>query len=78
MSTRLGKIQDQPPTTTKRAFDIDIAMARLRQAVAPLPVAAMYQLADEGFCSPFEQLVACIISVRTLEETTLPTARALF
>ena len=78
MSTRLGKVQDQPPATTKRAFDIDVVVARLRQAVAPLPVAAMYQLADEGFSSPFEQLVACIISIRTLEETTLPTARGLF
>ena len=46
--------------------------------MAPLPVAAMFQLADEGFSSPFEQLVACIISIRTLEETTLPTARGLF
>jgi endonuclease-3 len=78
MSTRLGKVGDRPPTSTKRAFDVDVAMERLRQTVAPLPVAAMYQLADEGFSSPFEQLVACIISIRTLEETTLPTARGLF
>ena len=58
----------------KRPFDIDLAFDRLRQAVAPLPVAAMYQLADEGFGSPFEQLVACIISIRTRDETTLPAA----
>jgi endonuclease-3 len=51
---------------------------RLREAVRPLPKAAMFELAEEGFDSPFEQLVACIISIRTLEEVTLPTARRLF
>jgi endonuclease-3 len=59
-------------------FDIDLAMERLREATRLLPKAAMFQLADEGFGSLFEQLVACIISIRTLEETTLPTARQLF
>ena len=38
----------------------------------------MFQLADEGYRSVFEILVACIISIRTLEEVTLPTARRLF
>src|SRR5262249_19210858 len=32
----------------------------------------------EGFNSPFEQLVACMISIRTRDEVTLPTARRLF
>ena len=62
----------------KRPFDIDEVVRRLRAAVEPLPRAAMFQLADEGFSSPFEQVVACIISIRTLEEVTLPTARRLF
>jgi endonuclease-3 len=38
----------------------------------------MFQLASEGFDSVFEILVACIISIRTHEEVTLPTARRLF
>src|SRR3954452_19087901 len=59
-------------------FDIHLAVERLREAVRPLPKAAMFQLADEGFASLFEQIVACIISIRTYEETTLPTARRLF
>jgi endonuclease III len=63
---------------SKRPFEVDRAIELLREAVRPLPPAVMYQLADEGFGSPFEQLVACIISIRTLEETTLPVARALF
>jgi endonuclease-3 len=61
-----------------RPFDVDLAVERLREAVRPLPKAAMFQLADEGFDSLFEQIVACIISIRTYEETTLPTARRLF
>jgi endonuclease III len=70
----------QPPGASidKRAFDIDLVVERLREAVRPLPKAAMFALAEEGFDSPFEQLVACIISIRTLEEVTLPTARRLF
>jgi endonuclease-3 len=79
MRARSTVVHDQRTTGTgKRPFEIDLAIERLREAVRPLPVAAMYQLADEGFSSPFEQLVACIISIRTLEETTLPVARALF
>jgi len=38
----------------------------------------MFELAAEGFKSVFEQLVACIISIRTRDEVTLPTARRLF
>lgn len=38
----------------------------------------MFELADEGYTSLFEQLVACIISIRTRDETTVPTAKKLF
>ncbi len=63
---------------SKRPFDIDEAMSRIRDAVQPFPPAALFQLADEGYNSPFEVLVACIISIRTLDEVTVPTARRLF
>ena len=59
-------------------FDSHTAMARLREVVRPFPKAALFALADEGFGSPFETLVACIISIRTRDETTLPVARRLF
>ena len=62
----------------KLSFDVDEVMKRLRRAMKRHSPAAMFQLADEGFGSVFEQLVACIISIRTLEEVTLPTARRLF
>ena len=62
----------------KRPFDIDQAILHIREAVRPFPKAALFELAEEGFRSPFEQLIACIISIRTLDEVTLPTARRLF
>jgi endonuclease III len=63
---------------TKRPFDIDQVIRRIRVATRPFPKAAMFELADDGFSSPFEQLVACIISIRTRDEVTIPTARRLF
>jgi endonuclease-3 len=62
----------------KRPFEIVEAVRRLRQAVAPYPKAALFELAAEGYDAVFEILVACIISIRTRDETTLPVARALF
>src|SRR5205814_5672935 len=56
----------------------DQALRRIRTAVRPFPKAALFELAEEGFTSPFEQLVACLISIRTFDEVTLPTARRLF
>lgn len=65
-------------STAKDPFDIDRAMVLLREAVAPYPKAAMFQLADEGHTSVFEQLISCIISIRTRDETTIPCAHRLF
>ncbi len=38
----------------------------------------MFDLAAQGYASAFHQLVACIISVRTRDEVSLPTAINLF
>ncbi|MBY0523874.1 MAG: hypothetical protein K2R98_10780 [Gemmataceae bacterium] len=62
----------------KQPFDVKKAMVRLRKATAPFPKAALFELAADGHSSVFEILVACIISIRTRDETTLPAARALF
>jgi endonuclease III len=62
----------------KVPFDIDLALERIRVAVAPFKKAALFELAEKGFASPFELLVACMISIRTLDEVTIPTAEALF
>lgn len=62
----------------KPPFDIDTAISRIREATEPFAKAAMFELAEDGFDSPFEQLIACIISIRTYDEVMLPTARKLF
>lgn len=62
----------------KRPFDIDEAMSRIRDAVKPFPKAAMFELRDDGFGSPFEQLIACLLSVRTRDEVSLVASRRLF
>src|ERR1043165_3650659 len=62
----------------KRPFDISVALRRIHKAVEPFPKAALFELAEDGFNSTFEQLVACIISIRTYDEVMLPTARRLF
>jgi endonuclease-3 len=66
----------KPPD--KQPFDIEAALRRMREAVAPFPKAALFELAAEGHDSVFEILVACIISIRTRDEVTLPVARELF
>jgi len=62
----------------KRPFDIGLAVHRVRLAVQPYPKAALFELAALGHSSVFEQLVGCLISIRTRDETTLPTAQRLF
>ena len=61
----------------KLPFDIDEVMRRIRAAVADVPDAAMFALRDLGYGTLFQQLVACIISIRTTDEISLPTALAL-
>ena len=67
-----------PASRTKRPFDIDEVFRRLRVATKPFPKAAMFELAERGFDTLFQQLVACIISIRTFDEVSLPTAIRLF
>ena len=62
----------------KIPFDIDAAMDGIRDAVRAFRKAALFELADDGFGSAFEQLLACIISIRTRDEDTVPISRRLF
>jgi len=63
---------------TVAPFDIEQAIPRLRKVVEPFPPAVMFQLAAEGFGSLYEQLVSCIISIRTDDEVSGPVSRRLF
>jgi endonuclease III len=62
----------------KDNFDLQEVLGRVEAAVEPFPPAALFVLADEGYESAFHILVACILSIRTRDETMLPAARALF
>ncbi len=66
------------PDRTVEPFDIDRTMTLLREAVAPFPKAAMFELAERGYSTPFQQLVACVISIRTRDEESLPLSIRLF
>src|SRR4051794_40403497 len=68
----------EPKRTPKRPFNIHQAMQRLREAVRPFARAALFELAEQGFKPVFEQLVACIISIRTFDEVTVPVAQRFF
>jgi endonuclease-3 len=63
---------------TKRAFDVHEVLRRIRQEVKQFADAAMFDLAAQGFGTPFHQLAACIISVRTRDEVSLPAALRLY
>ncbi len=63
---------------TGMKYPIGTMLRRIEEAIKPFPKAAMFGLAEEGYSSLFEQLVSCIISIRTLDETTFPLSRKLF
>jgi endonuclease-3 len=58
----------------KKPFDIDTVVQRIRKEVAGFADAAMFDLRSRGFATVFQQLVACIISIRTRDEVSLPAA----
>ena len=62
----------------KKSFDIRRAVKLIDEAIRPYKKAAMFELAEDGFNSAFEQLVACMISIRTFDEVTIPVVRQLF
>src|SRR3954469_3458033 len=62
----------------KKPFKLSIVLKRIENAIAPFPKAAMFELYERGYTSLFEQLISCIISIRTLDETTIPLSEKLF
>jgi endonuclease-3 len=77
-SPNLAHSTSEALTNSKESFDIDEVFRRLRLAVADLPKAAMFDLRDQGYGSPFEQLVGALISARTRDETTVNVCQRLF
>jgi len=62
----------------KKPPDLGTMFDRIEAAVARFPKAAMFALAGLGFTSAFEQLIACILSIRTYDEVSLVAAQRLF
>ena len=62
----------------KRAFNLSVVLKRIENATASYPKAAMFELFDRGYTTLFEQLISCIISIRTLDEITIPVSERLF
>jgi len=72
-----GVVAEPPPRPDKAPFDIDEVLGRIREEVRHFADAAMFALAANGHDSLFEQLVACILSIRTRDEVSLPVSLAL-
>jgi endonuclease-3 len=62
----------------KKPFNLSIVLKRIEKAVEPYPKAAMFELYERGYTTLFEQLISCVISIRTLDETTIPLSEKLF
>src|SRR5437764_15378738 len=62
----------------KKPFKLSVVLKRIESAVKPFPKAAMFELYERGYTSLFEQLISCVISIRTLDENTIPVSEKLF
>jgi endonuclease-3 len=62
----------------KKPFNLVVVLKRIESAVKPFPKAAMFELYERGYTSLFEQLISCVISIRTLDENTIPVSEKLF
>jgi endonuclease-3 len=63
------------PANVKKPFAIGTVVRRIREAVGDFADAAMFDLRDRyGYGTVFQQLVSCIISIRTRDEVSLPTS----
>ena len=65
-------------TPTQVPFDVPLAFEAIAKSIAPFPKAAMFQLSEDGFSSLWEQLIACVLSIRTYDEVSGPAAERLF
>jgi endonuclease-3 len=72
-----GTIAARPsgmPRGRKKRFDITAVLDLIRVEVGQFADAAMFALRDAGFGDTFQQLVGCMISIRTRDEVSLPAA----
>lgn len=58
------------PLAVKKPIRIPLMFKRIERAVAQYPKAMLFELAEMGFETTFQQVVACVISIRTLDEVS--------
>ena len=66
------------PMPAPAPFPLVPALDTIEAHNAAFPKAAMFGLADAGHDSLYEQLVSCILSIRTYDEASFPASEALF
>lgn len=74
----MATLNPQPEMGPKRPIRLSTMLKRIEEATASFPKAAMFELYEKGFTSLFEQLLSCIISIRTLDEVTIPLSLKVF
>lgn len=62
----------------QKPFNLNVVLKRIEKAIGPYPKAAMFELYERGYTSLFEQLISCIVSIRTLDETTILVSEKVF
>ncbi len=67
-----------PAAAPAPRFDLPRMFAAIADHNAAFPPAAMFGLAQAGYASLYEQLVSCVLSIRTYDETSYPASVALF
>lgn len=70
-----GQDASLPPP---REQHIEEMLPRIRKSIASFRKAALFELYEKGFTTAFEQLVACIISIRTRDEDMIVMAENFF
>lgn len=69
---------DDSIVSNKVPFDPVRALVLLRESVRELPPASMFELRNRGYGSLLQQIIGCLISIRTFDEVSLPAALRLF
>lgn len=59
-----------PLNKSKRPIRISFMFKQIESAIESFPKAMLFELVDLGFETPFQQLCACVISIRTMDEVS--------
>lgn len=68
----------QEAPKSKQSFNIERMLNLIEKAIRPFPKAMLFELYEQGYKDPFEILIACMISIRTLDEVSLKVSLKLF